>query len=62
MRINKYLALSGLASRRSADELIEQKKVKINGDTAKQGAEVDENSDVVTVNGKVVKVIFNYNT
>ena len=60
MRINKYLALSGIASRRSADELIEQKKVKINGKTAEHGAEVDENSDIVTVDNKIAKISFDY--
>jgi len=60
MRINKYLALAGVASRRSADELIEQKKVKVNGQIADHGADVDENLDIVTVGNKTVRISFEY--
>ena len=31
MRINKYIAQAGVASRRKADELIENGNVKVNG-------------------------------
>lgn len=51
MRINKYLAHTGVASRREADVLIEQKKVKINGKIAEMGQKVEE-SDNVEVIGK----------
>ncbi len=50
MRINKYLAAAGVASRRECDNLIADGKVKINGKTAGLGVEVGE-SDSVTVNG-----------
>jgi pseudouridine synthase len=50
MRINKYLALHGYASRRKADELILDGKVTINGKTAVLGDQVDM-SDVVEVSG-----------
>lgn len=50
MRINKYLAECGLASRRSCDTLIQEKRVKINGDIAFLGADVSER-DEVTVDG-----------
>ena len=33
IRLNKYIASSGLCSRRKADELIEQGKVAVNGKT-----------------------------
>lgn len=56
MRINKYLALCGVCSRRKADELIEDGAVKINGKIAEIGAEVDESEDSVTVNGKKVSL------
>ncbi len=49
MRINKYLAEKGVASRRHADELIAAGKVKINGVIATLGANVEE-TDVVLVN------------
>src|SRR5581483_10735207 len=40
MRINKYLAHKGYASRREADTLIEQKRVYINGKLAELGDKV----------------------
>jgi 23S rRNA pseudouridine2604 synthase len=51
MRINKYLAHTGVASRREADTLIEQKKVKVNGKTAEMGQKIDE-TDKVEIVGK----------
>ena len=55
MRINKYLAACGVASRRESDKLIESGSVKINGKTAEKGAEVGDD-DTVTVNGNVVTI------
>ena len=46
MRINKYLAHKGLATRRGADELIEAKKVIINGRVAVLGDKVEESDTV----------------
>ena len=54
MRINKFLAESGVCSRRAADKLIEDGQVKVNGKIVKIGQEIDEFSDNVTVNGKKV--------
>lgn len=51
MRINKYLAHTGVASRREADELIAKKKVLVNGVPAEVGQQVHE-SDTVDVVGK----------
>jgi len=51
MRINKYLAHTGVASRREADDLIAKKKITINGQLAKTGQQVTEN-DKVEVIGK----------
>lgn len=48
MRINKYLAQQGHATRRGADELIERGRVLINGRTAVLGDKVSE-SDAVEV-------------
>jgi len=53
MRINKFLAECGVASRRQCDRLIEDGAVKINGRVCELGQEVNEN-DNVTVNGKKV--------
>jgi 23S rRNA pseudouridine2605 synthase len=55
MRINKYLARSGVASRRAADSLILEGKVTLNGQVVTElGVQVEEAKDVVEVNGKVV--------
>ena len=50
VRINKYLAHQKICARREADELILQKKVRINGKIAVLGAKVKE-TDKVTVDG-----------
>ncbi len=54
MRINKYLAECGIASRRGCDEIIKEKRVKVNGRNCDLGTDVDENNDNVTVDGKKV--------
>lgn len=46
MRINKYLAHAGIASRREADVLVEAGKVRINGKKAKNGDQVQETDKV----------------
>ncbi len=53
MRINKFLASSGLCSRRQADELIKNGRVTINGKTAVLGDKV-EGTENVEVNGLTV--------
>ena len=60
MRINKYLAESGICSRRAADKLIEEGTVKINGKIALPGAEADPGKDRVTVNGKIINPVNHY--
>lgn len=52
MRLNKYIAQAGIASRRKADDLISCGNVKINGAVVKElGTDVKE-GDVVEVNGR----------
>jgi len=46
IRINKYLAKSGYSTRRSADKLIENGKVFVNGEIAVLGQKIEQN-DVV---------------
>ena len=53
IRLNKYIASSGVCSRREADHLIESGKVTVNGITADLGTRVSE-GDVVAVNGQPV--------
>lgn len=52
MRLNKYIAQAGIASRRKADDLISCGNVKINGAVVKElGTDVKE-GDAVEVNGR----------
>lgn len=53
MRINKYIASSGLCSRRKAEEYIQQGLVSVNGITASLSTTVDD-EDVVELNGEVI--------
>ena len=54
MRINKFLADKGIASRRHADEMVAAGRVTINGVLATLGVNVEE-SDVVAVDGVVLE-------
>ncbi|MBQ3505862.1 MAG: rRNA pseudouridine synthase [Clostridia bacterium] len=47
MRINKFLAEQGIASRRRADEMIAAGRVKINGIEATLGASVEDGDEVL---------------
>jgi 23S rRNA pseudouridine2605 synthase len=50
-RLNRFLARRGVASRRSADELIATGRVRVNGRTAQLGDKVDSNTDFVEMDG-----------
>lgn len=52
-RINKYLSEIGYCSRRAADKLIEEGRVKINGVVPEMGTKITT-GDEVSVDGKVV--------
>ena len=62
VRINKYLALKKIATRRGADELVKEKKVFINGKLAILGSKVNE-QDKIEVKGAKLKeyLYFAYN-
>ncbi len=55
MRLQKYLADAGIASRRKCEQLIEEGRVKLNGAVAEIGMNVSD-GDVVTLDGKRVRV------
>ena len=55
-RLNKYISDSGFCSRREADKLIEQNRVKINGQIPELGTKVQP-GDEVFVNGKRINAI-----
>ncbi len=54
VRLQKYLAECGVASRRKSEELIDAGKVKVNGRVASIGDKVHPKKDTVTVNGKKI--------
>ncbi len=54
MRINKFLADKGIASRRHADEMIAAGRVTVNGVVAQLGVNVEE-GDEVAVDGKLLE-------
>ena len=57
IRLNKYIASSGICSRRMADKLIDEKKVKVNNKIVmEKGTVVDKEKDVIKVNNKVIRI------
>ncbi|MBV8204598.1 MAG: rRNA pseudouridine synthase [Candidatus Eremiobacteraeota bacterium] len=55
LRLNKFLADRGVASRRAADELIRHGHVTVNGRRPALGESIDPAADIVSVNGKRVR-------
>ena len=53
IRLQKFLAQSGVGSRRFCEELIKSKKVKVNGKQAIIGTSIEKN-DVIEFDGKVI--------
>jgi len=52
VRLNKYISLCGITSRRGADSLIDEKRVTVNDRTVEQrGAVIDSDTDRVKVDG-----------
>ena len=54
MRIQKYIAETGLCSRRKAEEYIRDGKITVNGKVAVIGQNIEEN-DIIKYNGKLLK-------
>ncbi len=57
VRIQKFIADSGLCSRRAAEALIAAGEVFVNGQAATPGLKVDPETDKVTVRGKPVRSV-----
>ncbi len=56
VRLNKYLATSGVASRRAVDRMIEEGQITVNGKKVYElGVKVDPDNDQISINGKLLK-------
>ena len=56
LRLQKYLALCGVASRRNAEKMILDGRVSVNGETVTaMGVQVDETADEVCLDGQPVR-------
>lgn len=56
MRLQKYMAQCGVASRRKSEKMIEDGLVKLNNKiVTEQGINIDVNKDIVMVNEKIIK-------
>ena len=55
IRLQKFLAEAGVASRRKAEELIAAGKVRVNGETAQLGTKIDPARDTVAVGAKKIR-------
>jgi len=58
MRLNKFIAHSGLCSRRKAADLVKAGKVKVNGKVQPNPAVEIGKTDVVEIGGKIIKPNF----
>ena len=57
MRINKYIATCGVASRRKCEELITNGQIKVNGKIVTNLAtDINEKKDKVEFEGKVIEI------
>lgn len=54
VKLQKFLASCGVASRRECERLIADGRVSVNGDLAGVGSRIDASSDVVTLDGVVL--------
>ncbi len=54
VRINKYLSNIGYCSRREADRLINERRVKINDRYADLGSIIDDSEDEISIDGNLV--------
>jgi 23S rRNA pseudouridine2605 synthase len=58
IRLNRYLAMAGVTSRRKADELIASGRVVVNGDPVRDlGTKIDPASDVVYLDGRQIVAV-----
>jgi 23S rRNA pseudouridine2605 synthase/23S rRNA pseudouridine2604 synthase len=56
IRLQKFIANSGYCSRRKAEELILDNRVRVNEETASLGTKIDPEKDMVYVNGQQISL------
>ncbi len=57
MRINKFIASTGVASRRKAEEMIKEGRISVNGKLVTElGIQIDENIDLVYLDGIEINI------
>ena len=56
MRLNKFLARSGIASRRKCDEIIKNKKISINGQIVTDFSYQVQKEDIILYDGKYLEI------
>lgn len=55
-RLNRYLSMCGIASRRKADQIVSEGRVRVNGLVVKElGYRVDTEKDTIEVGGEVIR-------
>ncbi len=59
IRINRFIAMAGVASRRKAEQLIERGEITINGRTATLGESINPSRDEVCHRGKILRPVEN---
>jgi 23S rRNA pseudouridine2605 synthase len=60
IRLNKFLAMAGIASRRAADELITNGEVEVNGSVVTElGVKIYPHKDSIVVNGRSISLAQN---
>ena len=60
MRINKYIAKTGFASRRKSEEYIKNGKVYVNGNKLEDLSYQVKETDEVKIDGKILKIQKNF--
>jgi 16S rRNA U516 pseudouridylate synthase RsuA-like enzyme len=57
IRLNRFLATTGIASRRKSDQLIKDGLIKVNGKVCTaMGKTIDEKKDIVEYKGRILKI------
>ena len=56
VRLQKFLAQAGIASRRASETIIREGRVEVNGrEVTKQGIKIDPIADVISVDGQMIQ-------